>query len=335
MTNTCVLTIAVPTFNMECWLEKNLSTYQDERLRGHLEVICLNNASEDTSKEIVLRYVRSCPEIFRLIDRSSRGYGSSVNEAICHAKGKYFRIVDADDWVDTAELIKLVGRLKNCDTDIVLTDYEIVNMQDGSYQAVRAGDLGTPYQMCLTDFFWPSKTLPSIHATTYRTDFLREIGFLMQDKMFFVDEEYVILPYLYAQDVVYYPFDIYRYQVANPAQSTSPKNRGKYQQHREKVLKRLIAAYSKEEQANPNNKALGYCRERIIRGIGDHFTTLYMYVEDRKGGRELAKQWSQEIRKTAPTFWPAVRRKAAVLWLFNLCRVGLPQYETLKRIWYK
>ena len=57
------------------------------------------------------------------------------------------------------------------------------------------------------------KTLPSIHATTYRTDLLREQEFYMQDNMFFVDEEYVILPYLRAKSVLYLPFDVYRYQV--------------------------------------------------------------------------------------------------------------------------
>lgn len=48
-----VLTIAVPTFNMESCLAKNLATYCDQRLESRLEVICLNNASEDGSKEMI------------------------------------------------------------------------------------------------------------------------------------------------------------------------------------------------------------------------------------------------------------------------------------------
>ena len=95
----CVLTIAVPIFNMEWCLEKNLATYDDPRLIGRVEVICLNNASEDGSKAIIEKYVSSRPEIFRLMDRDSRGYGSSINAALAAAEGRYFRIVDADDWV--------------------------------------------------------------------------------------------------------------------------------------------------------------------------------------------------------------------------------------------
>ena len=83
-----VLTIAVPTFNMEWCLEKNLSTYCDARLSGKLEVICLNNASEDRSKEIIEKFVERYPDIYRLVDRNSRGYGSSINSAIATANGK-------------------------------------------------------------------------------------------------------------------------------------------------------------------------------------------------------------------------------------------------------
>lgn len=330
MSEACILTVAVPTFNMECWLDKNLATYRDSRLLDRLEVLCLNNASEDGSREIMERYALSCPRIFRLLDRDSRGYGSSINAAIAAARGKYFRIVDADDWVDAGELAKLVDGLERCTADVVLTDYRIVSMQDGAQIAVRAGSRGVPYHTLLTGFAYPTRTLPSIHATTYRTDLLRESGFFMQDKMYFVDEEYVILPYLQAKSVLYYPFDVYRYQVDNPAQSTSPKNRGRYQGHREKVLRRLIAAYLEAERAGVDGEALAYCYERIRRGVGDHFTTLYMYVEDRREGRRLAKAWRRFI-ETGP-FWAGVRNKAALLSSLNRLHVGLEGYGRLKTV---
>ena len=200
MSEQCILTIAVPTFNMERWLHKNLATYQDKQLEKRLEVLCLNNASEDASKQIIEEFTAQSPDIFRLIDRSTRGYGSSINEAIAQAKGKYFRIVDADDWVSTTELIQLVDQLETGTADIVLTDYQIVNMQTGETTAVRAGDKGIVYEKQFDTFESPMQTLPSIHNTTYRTSLLRDHHFYMQDNMFFVDEEYVVLPYLHAID---------------------------------------------------------------------------------------------------------------------------------------
>lgn len=326
-----VLTIAVPTFNMERWLDKNLDTYFDERLVGRLEVLCLNNASEDDSKRIIESFVSRCPEIFTLVDRDSRGYGSSINAAIERARGKYFRIVDADDWVDTDELVKLVDVLEECESDIVLTDYQIVNMQNGEMTPVRASDHGITYAEVTENFDGPCQTLPSIHNTTYRTQLLHKCCFYMQDKMFFVDEEYVILPYLDADTVVYYPFDVYRYQVANPAQSTSPKNRAKYQEHREKVLRRLLGAYLEMNGSGAREGAIAYCRLRILKGVGDHFTTLLMYVEDRKAGRRMADAWKNYLMQTAPEFWVGVRRKERALRILNYLHISLSQYEILKK----
>jgi glycosyltransferase involved in cell wall biosynthesis len=325
-----ILSIAVPTFNMEKWLEKNLATYYDAALIGRLEVLMLNNASEDRSKEIMVGFEAKCPQIFKLVDRDSRGYGSSINDAMQRAQGKYFRIVDADDWVDTAQLVKLVDALERCEADVVLTDYQIVNMQDGSTTPVRAADKGVEYGTVFTGWEECIRLLPSIHSTTYKTELLRKSGFYMQDKMFFVDEEYVVLPYLYAKTAICYPFDIYRYQVANPAQSTSPKNRAKYFEHREKVLKRLIEAYNAAQQAG-DNAALPYCFERIRRGVGDHFTTLYMYVEDRRQGRELAAQWRAYVQQNAPAFWQTARKKARILNAMNLLHISLKQYEAMKK----
>jgi hypothetical protein len=182
----------------------------------------------------------------------------------------------------------------------------------------------------LTDCRWPGITLPSIHNTTYRTALLRACGFEMPDQRFFVDEQYVILPYLRARSVVYFPYDIYRYQVANPEQSTSPKNRAKYLAHREENLKDILAEYNRIRREEPQNSALPYCRERLLRGIGDHFTTLDIYVEDRREGRALAAAWRAYIRENAPELWGSVQRKSVILGLANRLGLSLPAYLRLK-----
>ncbi len=331
MNTNVILSIAVPTFNMERWLKKNLATYEDDRLKNRLEVICLNNASEDSSKEIIQEYVARTPEIFHLLDRDSRGYGSSINAAIDVARGKYFRIVDADDWVDTEELVKLVDTLAHCTTDVVVTDYEIVNMQDGSMIPVTTEQKNIPYNAEFHDLDACKAILPTIHSTTFRMEILRKSGFYMQDKIFFVDEEYTILPYLQVETSICYPFDVYRYQVANPGQSTSPQNRARLFRHREQVLKRLIPAYQKAKTDKVSKDRLDYCFIRIAKGVGDHFTTLYMYVEDRAEGRMLAREWQDYLCAQAPEFAQLVQKKAWLLSILNRMHVSRKGYDNLKR----
>ena len=325
-----VLTIAIPTFNMEWCLERNLLTYCSERLKDKLQVIVLNNASEDKSKEIARKICDTYPNIFLLANRDNRGYGSSINDAIAMAEGKYFRIIDADDWVDTKELERFVEQLSMCQSDIVQTDYTIENMQSKVSIPVSMSETGAEYGRIYTEFSQPIKSLPSIHSTTYRTELLRKSGFYMQDKLYFVDEEYVTIPFLSAKDIVYYPINVYHYLIQNPAQSTSPKNRGKYADHREKVLKRLIGIYQEEKcrGAGSETLALDYCFERIRRGVADHFTTLYIYVQDRTLGRKMANKWQSFIADTVPEM--LCNRKRRILFLMNIFRVGPGQYVFLK-----
>ena len=70
-------------------------------------------------------------------------------------------------------------------------------------------------------------------------------------------------------------------------------------------------------------------------GIGDHFTTLDIYVEDRKKGRALAAAWRGYIQKNAPEFWGEVRRKAAILGLANRLGLSLSAYLRLKKFLVK
>ena len=330
MKDSYILTIAVPTFNMESCLAKNLESYYNESLFGKLEVLVLNNASQDRSSEIAEEFCRRAPTVFRLINRSDRSYGTSVNEAIHLAKGRFFRIVDADDWVNTEDLIKLIHALDHCVADVALTNYALVDMCTGNM--VPIVPQGVMYYTLFNNLDWPKKTLPSIHGTTYRTQLLRDCNFHMQDGLFFVDEEYVVLPYLQVSSVIYYPFDVYRYQVANPNQSTSPHNRAYYQEHRERILRRLISAYYEAVEKGASPSALDYCYERIRRGAGDHFTTLYMYVEDRQRGAKLARAWSNYLKQLPEKrLYCDTRRKAELLHVMNTLRLPLGTYLKIKK----
>ena len=326
------LTIAVPIFNMEWCLEKNLATYNDPRLIGRVEVICLNNASEDGSKAIIEKAVSARPEIFRFMDRDSRGYGSSINAALAAAEGRYFRIVDADDWVNTEDLVRLAEALETCEADVVLTDHQIVDMQTGGMTPVRAGDKGARYGEIYTDFDILRETFPMIHGTGYRTELLRSTGFALQDNTFFVDEEYMLLPMLHARTVLFLDLDVYRYMVANPAQSSSPGNRSRLQDHQDRVIRRIAGEYLAAAAREPDNAALPYVRFRISRLLGDRFLVLLIYVEDRKKGRALAKEWEAWIRETLPGLWPEVKPKARLLYALNRMRVSLGTYNRLKSV---
>ena len=44
-----------------------------------------------------------------MISKENGGHGSTINRGIQEAKGKYFKVVDGDDWVDSSRFQNLIN----------------------------------------------------------------------------------------------------------------------------------------------------------------------------------------------------------------------------------
>ena len=59
----------------------------------------------------------------KVIDKENGGHGSTINAGLKVATGKYFRVVDSDDWVNIDDFPMFVKELKKINADLVITDY--------------------------------------------------------------------------------------------------------------------------------------------------------------------------------------------------------------------
>ena len=55
---------------------------------------------QDETLQIAKKYEEKYPDIIRVIDKENGGHGDAVNAGLRNATGKYFKVVDSDDWVD-------------------------------------------------------------------------------------------------------------------------------------------------------------------------------------------------------------------------------------------
>lgn len=220
-----ILTLAVPTYNMEKYLARSLESVLCEN-REFLEVIVVNDGSKDRSSEIGHAYEQQYPNVIRVIDKENGNYGSCVNRAISEATGKYFRMLDADDWCDTEALNQLLENLKTCDADMVLTISEDrkegkqirrmeapASVQSGRIYEINKFDgiaLGYQYLFCS-------------HIVTYKTEILRAVGLKLQHGISYTDNEYVYFPMSKCKTVVYYDLPIYQYFIGREGQTTDFK----------------------------------------------------------------------------------------------------------------
>ncbi|MDR3314855.1 MAG: glycosyltransferase, partial [Coriobacteriales bacterium] len=127
------LSICIPAYKVESYLDRCLFSLLSSRVADLLEVLVINDGSPDNSRAIALAYQEHYPTIVRLIDKENGGHGSTINTALEHATGTYFRIIDGDDWVDSINLTTMLEKLQETEpeADLVSTNYHQVYSDDG------------------------------------------------------------------------------------------------------------------------------------------------------------------------------------------------------------
>lgn len=323
-----ILTVAVPTYNMEVYLEQNLNSLLEVKSNA-FQVLVLDNASTDASGRIADDFVHTYPQRFSVVHKENHGYGSSINLAIIQARGRYLRIVDADDWIEPPALDRLLHDLEDCTADLVICDYTTVEDRTGVQICVDARPLGVETGIC-----YPTRNLcapfPQMHATIFRTDFLRENRITLLEDTFYVDEQLMILSCLHACTFVYYDYNIYCYRLGRSGQSVSARTMGQRYSHRERELKSCLASYQNWVTANGPWEA---CLGQLARHVGNHFTTLFLYVAPPVKGRDLALKWRGFLAAQWPELDKRTDRKRRLLTLLNLLRLGGKNDRFLQWLW--
>ena len=86
-----ILTISIAAYNIEDYIKEALdSIVSNEKARECVEVIVVDDGSKDQTLEIANKYQAQFPETIIVIEKNNGGYGSTINEALNIAHGKYF-----------------------------------------------------------------------------------------------------------------------------------------------------------------------------------------------------------------------------------------------------
>lgn len=126
------LSIIVPIYNVELYLDECLRSLQSQRL-DNFEVLMVDDGSTDGSAEIARAWAAT-DHRFRLIQQPNQGLGAARNTGIAAAAGRYIAFVDSDDRADVDAFKTMVATLDRTGSDMATGNVRRFN-SSGSWQA--------------------------------------------------------------------------------------------------------------------------------------------------------------------------------------------------------
>lgn len=272
-----ILTIIIPTYNMEKYLERCLSSLlvDDERM-DRFEALIINDGSKDSSSEIAHRYQERFPSTFHVIDKSNGHYGSCINRGLEEAAGVFVRILDADDCFDTAVFTRFLDFLSQDviseKADIVLSDYTDVDNDLNPYRELKYSNYSGPVSLNeITEHDMLEWFMPGI---TYRTTLPIEHGYRQLEGVAYTDQEWAFTPSAYAKALYKFEGSLYLYVHGREGQSVNDAVHAKNLHTEIQVIERLIKTYSSiAEEAVPSAKL--FLRKRL-RLLSTHMYQYYL-----------------------------------------------------------
>lgn len=291
-----ILTVSVALYNLEKLISTNLESFVKSECCEKLEVLVTDDGSTDSSTKIVEKFQKEYPECIKLIKQKNAGPGSTVNSGIKNATGKYFMMVDGDDWVNTENLNKLVEKLENLDVDLVIADYKEYNEKNNKIEK-RVRFKGVK-DNCILDFSSISNKISlSMHATIYKTELFQRNN-LVLDNCFYTDVEYVLLPIPFVKTCYYFNNDIYIYRIGRDGQSVNLKSMQKNIEMHDRVFKNMLSYYEENKMLlNKNIKT--FIINRLMEMSWAEIIVFLSYIDMEYAERKI-KTFLDYIKTTSP-----------------------------------
>lgn len=119
MNNSFLITIGIPVYNVEKFIDKCLYSALDQDFANY-EILIINDYSDDKSIEIIdtIKLSHRKGHIIRVINHTRNlGVSEARNTIIDNAKGKYLYFLDSDDFIEQDTLTKLFNKAEEYDAE--------------------------------------------------------------------------------------------------------------------------------------------------------------------------------------------------------------------------
>ena len=220
-----LLTVTIPCYNSAEYMSKAIESV----LTGgdDVEILIVNDGStKDDTAGIADAYAKKYPTVIRALHKENGGHGDAVMTGIKNATGKYFKVVDSDDWLDPHAFRAVLDRLRQLDgagesVDLMLSNY-VYDKVGAKHKYVVKYNHALPENVIFgwrdTRHFRVGQYI-QMHSIIYRTQLLIDCGLELPKHTFYVDELYAYVPLTMVEKLMYVNENVYHYYIGREDQS--------------------------------------------------------------------------------------------------------------------
>ena len=243
-----LLTIAVPCYNSEAYMEKCVESLLPGGSR--VEILLIDDGSSDRTAEIADCYAARHPEMVKAIHQPNKGHGGAVNTGLEYATGIYFKVVDSDDSVTESAYLKILDTLEDSirggtGIDMLISNfvYDKIGVKRKKVMSYRSAFPENELFTWDKVRFLHKGQYILMHSVIYRTRMLKDCGLKLPEHTFYVDNLFVYIPLPYVKNLYYLDLNFYRYFIGREDQSVNESNMIKRVDQQIRVTKEMIDAY--------------------------------------------------------------------------------------------
>lgn len=307
MTNK-VLTIVVPAYNAEAYLKKCVdSMVRPDNRFDDLELLIINDGSKDSTLSIAKELESEFADIIKVVDKPNGGWGSVVKQGVKLASGRYFRVVDSDDWLNQKTFVDYMNLLRDTDADIVATSYqEIYPDKTMSFEfpsELLNGRMSFDKYIEFNDY----NQILNLSICTIKTSILKDLDLNLPDR-YYADIPFILFPLFKIKSIVFSNLNLYQYWKCNEGQSTSLQGYNSHLDDYVEVTKSLVNFYN-SNQTNFKGTITKLYKKDITKFICFAYYLFLspIYNDSYKSNIQKARQFDKWLKKVSPEFYKLAR----------------------------
>ena len=218
-----ILSIVLPVYNTEKYIKRCLDSIVIDDVIDDIEILIISDGSKDNAINIAKEYNKKYPKSVIIVEKENGGHGSTINKGLEIASGKYFRVLDSDDWFNCKDFIEYIKRLKKEDCDLVVTNYSQEHIYNNESIYLKYKDLkdNKLYDFDKMDLNLLNGEYFVMATSTYKTELLRKSNLKLYEKMFYVDMQYNMVAFSLVKTIKFYDLSVYRYCIGRKDQSNN------------------------------------------------------------------------------------------------------------------